>query len=139
MTKHYGGNAECNRDDPGKDQNCRGHPHGTLVLGPNWIYDHYITVNTHEDQEEDAAEHVKEHCERGEHAHEQPKDPVHCHSVDDVEGETGTVYEVGDGQAEVPGGVDCLLHLETSDPDDHPIPTNRQQEDNYIDHQEGGA
>lgn len=72
LTKHCGGNAQCNRDGPGKNHNCRGFPHGSLVLGPNWEYDKQITVNTDDDQEEDATEHVEEHHKRGELAHEVP-------------------------------------------------------------------
>lgn len=106
-----------------------------MVLGPNWEHDWHAAVDTDDDQEEDAAEHVEEHDRGGEFAHEAAKDPLlHCH-VSDAEREEGAEDEVRDRQAQVPGGVDRLLHLEARNPDDQSIPAEAQQKNDHADHE----
>lgn len=107
-----------------------------MVLGPNWEHDWQAAVDTDDDQEEDAAEHVEEHDGGGELAHEAAKDPLLHRHVGDAEWEEGAEDEVGDRQAQVPGGVDRLPHLEARDPDDQRISTEAQQKNDHADHQQ---
>lgn len=138
-TEHHGGCAQSDREQPGQQDHGRGLLYGTMVLSPHWKHDRHAAVNTDDDEEEDAAEHVDEHHRGGELAHEDPKDPGFRCCLCDVEGQTGAEQEVRDGQTEVPGGVDRLLHLETGNPDYQRVTTNPQQTDHHVEHQQCGA
>lgn len=105
-----------------------------MVLCPNWKRDRHAAVDADDDQEEDAAEHVEEHNRGGEFAHEAAKDPLLHRHVGDAERQEGAEDEVGDGKAQVPGGVDRLLHLEARNPDDQSVSAEAQQKNDHADH-----
>lgn len=127
------GNAQPNGKKPSKDNHHRRLLNGAVVLSPNWKHNRHAAVYTDDNEEEDAAEHVEEHHPRRELAHEEAKDPLLHHHEDDVERKEGTEEKVRDGKAQVPCGVDCLLHLEARDPDDQTVPNEAQQENDHVD------
>ena len=118
VPEDHRGNAHSDAEEPGEDDHNGRLVDSALVLGPNRKHDRDAAVDADEDQEEDAAEHVDEHDGRGELAHEAAKEPLLHHHVGDAERENGAEDKVGDRQAQVPSGVDRLLHLEARNPDD---------------------
>lgn len=135
IPKDHRGNAQSDGEKPGQENNNRRLFNSAMVLGPNWEHNGHTAVDTDDDQEEDAAEHVDEHYEGDKFAHEAAKDPLlHCH-VGDAEREEGTEDEVRDRKAQVPGGVDRLLHLESRNPDDQSISGEAQQKNDHTDHE----
>lgn len=136
MPKDDRGDAQTDSKNPGKDNNNRCLFNSALVLDPNWKHDGDAAVDTDDDQEEDAAEHVEEHNSGGELAHEVAEDPIVHHHLGDVKRQEAAEDEVRDGEAQVPGGVDRLLHLEASNPDDQAIPNEAQQKNEHTDHQQ---
>lgn len=119
--------AKSNGEKPGQDNYNWGLLNRTLILGPNRKHDGNTAVHADDDKEVDAAEHVEEHNRRGELAHEAAEDPLVHHCVGDAYWEESAEDKVRDGQAQVPGGVDRLLHFEARDPDDQSIPKEAQQ------------
>lgn len=136
ISKDCRGNAQCDSDNPGYYNNNRCLPYSAVILGPDWKLDQHTAVNTDDDQEEDTAEHVDEHSQGGELAHEASKDPLIHRRVGDVEREKDAEDKVRDCEAQVPGSVDRLLHLKASDPDDQSIPKKAQQKNDHTDHQQ---
>lgn len=139
ISKNNRGKAEGDGGNPGQKNNNRCLFNRAVVLGPNWEHHGHTAIHTDDDKEEDAAKHVDKHNEGGEFAHEQAKDPVIHGHVSDAEGETGAEDEVRDGEAQVPGGVDRLLHPEASDPDHQSIPKEAQQKNDCSDQQQSHA
>lgn len=104
-----------------------------MVLSPNRKHNRHAAVYADDDEEEDAAEHVEEHHRRHELAHEEAKDPLLHHHEGDADRKEGTEEKVRDRKAQVPCGVDRLLHLEARDPDDQTVPKKAQQENDHSD------
>lgn len=136
LPKDHRGQAQPDSQEPGQSHADGRHLDRAVVLGPDREGDGHEAVDADDDQEEDAAEHVEEHHGGDEFAHEAAKDPLLHDGVGDGEREEGAEDEVGDGEAQVPGGVDRLLHLQAGDPDDQSVPTEAQQENNHVDHDE---
>lgn len=134
VPKNHRGNTQRNGKKPSDDNDNGCLFNSAIVLGPNRKRNWHKAIYTDEDQEEDAAEHVDEHNTRSEFAQELAKDPLLHHHVGDAEWEEGTENKVRHSKAQVPGGVDCLLHLEARNPDDHSVSTKAQQKDNHVDH-----
>lgn len=133
------GNAHSDGENPRQQNNNVRHFNGAIVLGPNRKHDRHEAVDADDDQEEDAAEHVDEQKRRGEFAHEAAEDPLLHRHLDDAEREEGAEDEVRDGEAQVPGGVDRLLHLEARNPDDQSVPEESEQKNEHADHQQRHA
>lgn len=129
------GKAQHDGEKPGHDNNNGCLFNSAMVLSPNWKHDWHTAVDADNDQEEDAAEHVEEHNRGGEFAHELAKDPLIHRHVGDAEREEGAKDEVRDRKAQVPGGVDRLLHLEARNPDDQHVSTEAQQKYDHTDHE----
>ena len=99
VTEHHTGHAECNRHHPGQDHHGWGLPDGALILRPHGKRHRHTAVCADDHQQEDAAEHVEEHDEGGELAHDQAEYPLSQRQVCDAQGQAGTEDEVRDGQA----------------------------------------
>ena len=139
VSEYDGGDAQNHREDPRhSDRDGRGSG-GPVVLSPHGEHHSDAPVHTDEDQQEDAAEHIHEHHEGGELAQEGAKDPVLHGHKGYVKRVNRTDQEIRHSQAEVPGGVDCLLHLETSDPNHYSISKDTQKENDSVDHHKGDA
>lgn len=139
IPEDHRGNAQSDGYNPSQDNNHVCLVDSALVLRPNWKHDRDTAVDTDDNQEEDAAEHVEEHDGGGELAHEAAKGPLLHHHVGDAEREEGAEDEVRDCEAQVPGGVDRLLHLEARNPDDQGISAKAQQKNEHTDHQQRHA
>lgn len=133
IPKNRRGNAQCDGKKPSQDNNNGCLFNSAMVLGPNRKHNWHKAIDTDDDQEEDAAEHVEEHNGGGEFAHEAAEDPLLHHHVGDAEREEGTEDEVRYCKAQVPGGVDRLLHLEPGNPDDQSISAEAQQKNDHAD------
>ncbi|KAG7244074.1 hypothetical protein INR49_006236 [Caranx melampygus] len=94
LPKDHRGNAQTNSKNPGKDYNNRCLFNSALVLDPNWKHDGDTAIETDDDQEEDAAEHVEEHNRGGELAHEVAEDPLLHHHAGDAEWQEAAEHEV---------------------------------------------
>lgn len=134
LSKDQRGNAQCDGKKPGQNNNNRGLFNSALILSPNWKHHQDTAVDTDDDQEEDTTEHVDEHNAGDELAHEAAKDPFLNHHIGNIEREKGTEDKVRDCKAQVPGGVDRLLHLEARNPDDQSISKEAQQKNDHTNH-----
>lgn len=135
VSENDGGNAERDGQKPSQENNHRGFFNGAVVLGPNREDDQHQTIDADDDQEEDAAEHVDEQDRRDQFAHDAAEYPHLHHHAGNAEGKEGAEDKVGHGEAQIPGGVDRLPHLEAGDPDDQSISTEAQQRNGHTDHQ----
>lgn len=135
VPEDHRGKAQCDGEKPSQANNNGRLVNGAMVLGPHWKYNWHEAVDADDDQEKDAAEHVDEHNGGSKFAHEAAKDPLLHDHVGDAEREEGTEDEVRDRQAQVPGGVYRLFHLEARNPDDQSISTETQQKDYHGDHE----
>lgn len=134
IPKNHRGNTQCDGKNPSQDNNNGCLFNSAMVLGPNWKHNWDKAINTDDDQEKDTAEHVEKHNEGGKFAHKEAKDPILHHYVGDAEREEGAEDEVRYCKAQVPGGVDRLLHLEAGDPNNQSVSTKAQQKNDDVDY-----
>lgn len=134
VSENDGGDTQRDGQEPGQENKDGRFFNRAVVLGPNREHDRHQPVHADDDQQEDAAEHVEEQDRGDQFAHDAAKNPhLHGHAGD-AEGQEGAEDKVGHGEAQVPGGVDCLPHLKASDPDDQSISTEAQQKNDHAEH-----
>lgn len=78
-------NTQRNGEKPRQDNNNGCRFNSAMVLGPNWEHDWHKAIDTDDDQDEDATEHIEEHNAGGKLAHEAAEDPVLHRRVGDAE------------------------------------------------------